>query len=207
MMDLYLNAFATLIVLIDPIGVAPIFLAVTTGMTTKQQREVAFRATIIGFGILFVFLLIGGAFLGLLGISLPAFRIAGGLLLFFTAFEMIFAKRAERQGETAEKAISESDVRDIAVFPLAIPMLSGPAAISAVVLLGGRANGVVDYSAISLILALCMGITLIAFLMAERLTKFLGETGRTLITRLLGVILAALAVQFVVDGIKQSFIG
>lgn len=205
MFDIYLNAFATLIVLIDPIGVAPIFLAVTNGMTSAQQREVAIRSTLIAFIILFVFLVIGSYFLNLLGISLAAFRIAGGLLLFFTAFEMIFAKRAERQGETAEKAVSESDVRDIAVFPLAIPMLSGPAAISAVVLLGGRADGIADYSVLSAIIAFCLGLTLCAFLVAERLNKLLGETGRTVITRLLGVILAALAVQFVVDGVKQSF--
>lgn len=206
MFDLYLNAFATLIVLIDPIGVAPIFLAVTGGMTPAQQREVAIRSTVIAFIILFVFLVVGGYFLNLLGISLAAFRIAGGLLLFFTAFEMIFAKRSERQEETAEKAISESEVRDIAVFPLAIPMLSGPAAISAVVLLGGRADGIAGYSILSAIIAFCLGLTLLAFLVAEKLNAFLGETGRTIITRLLGVILAALAVQFVVDGVKQSFL-
>jgi len=123
-----LNSFTTLFVIIDPIGLAPIFLALTMGMSNADRRAIAWRASLVSAVILIVFALVGGAFLETLGISLPAFRIAGGLLLFWTAFEMIFEKRVERKTNSAERTVSKSDIQNLAVFPLAIPLMAGPGA-------------------------------------------------------------------------------
>ncbi|MEP3438181.1 MAG: MarC family protein [Hoeflea sp.] len=204
--DLIVNAFVTIIVMFDPPGLAAIFLGLTTGMTRSQRIQVALRGTITAAGILAVFAIAGASLLSLLGISLGAFRIAGGILLFWIAFEMIFEKRHERQEKSAERAITKDHISNVAVFPLAIPLIAGPGAISAVILLAGSFYAPVERAGlIGVILA--ASVVLFAFLViAERIDQFLGDTGRTILTRLLGVILAALSVQFVVDGIKQAFI-
>ena len=204
--DLIVSAFVTIIVMFDPPGLAAIFLGLTTGMTRSQRIQVALRGTITAAGILAVFAIAGASLLSLLGISLGAFRIAGGILLFWIAFEMIFEKRHERQEKSAERAITKDHISNVAVFPLAIPLIAGPGAISAVILLAGSFYAPVERAGlIGVILA--ASVVLFAFLViAERIDQFLGDTGRTILTRLLGVILAALSVQFVVDGIKQAFI-
>jgi multiple antibiotic resistance protein len=198
-----LNAFATLIVLIDPPGVAAIFLAVTSGFSSPQRRSVAFRASIIAGIILILFALGGARMLALFGITLDAFRIAGGIMLFWIAFEMVFEKRQPRREKQVEVAVHDDHVRDISVFPLAIPLIAGPGSISAIVLLSGGFQGPVQQAALAAIIAACLAITLAALLLAERLNAMISNSTRSLITRLLGLILAALAVQFVADGIKS----
>jgi len=206
-LELIINAFVTIIVMFDPPGLAAIFLGLTTGMTRSQRIQVAIRGTVTAAGILAVFAIAGASILNILGISLGAFRIAGGLLLFWIAFEMIFEKRHERQEKSAERAITKDHISNVAVFPLAIPLIAGPGAISAVILLAGSFYAPVERAGlIGVIIA--ASVVLFAFLViAERIDQFLGDTGRTILTRLLGVILAALSVQFVVDGIKQAFLG
>jgi multiple antibiotic resistance protein len=201
--DLLLNAFITILVTIDPPGLAPLYLAVTRGMNREQRSQVSIRASIIAFGILALFAFAGSGILSLLGITLPAFRVAGGLLLFFIAFEMVFEKRNDRKEKTAETAITKDQVRNVAAFPLAIPLIAGPGAISATVLLSGRLPTAIGQASLLIIILACIVLTFLVFVLAERIDGLLGETGRSILTRLLGVILAALAVQFVADGIRQ----
>src|SRR5690606_22244583 len=154
-LDVIFNAFVTILVTIDPPGLAPLFLALTPGMDRKQRMQVASRATIIGFGILTLFAVAGVVILSVFGITLPAFRVAGGLLLFFIAFEMIFERRTERKEKSAETAITKDHIRNIAAFPLAIPLMAGPGAISATVLLSGSFTGASGHVTLVAILAAC----------------------------------------------------
>ena len=205
MLDYFISAAVTLFVVIDPLGLAPIFLAVTSGFTPAERRWVAWRSSAIALCILAVFGTIGHLLLEALGISLPAFRIGGGLLLFYISFEMVFARRAERSADNTETR--EQQLHYISVFPLAIPLMAGPGAITAIILLSGEARGqpieVLGLWAITLaVVASCLA----TYLAAERMNKYLGVTGNAVLSRLLGVILAALAVQFVIDGIRQAFL-
>lgn len=200
--DATLNAFVTILVTIDPAGLAPLFLALTGGMNRSERNQVAVRASIIGFGVLALFAVAGSVILAAFGITLPAFRVAGGLLLFYIAFEMIFERRQERHEKSAERAVTTDVIRNIAAFPLAIPLIAGPGAISATVLLSGTLGGTTGVIVLLGIIFACVAITYIVFVLAERVDGFLGETGRSILTRLLGVMLAALAVQFVADGIR-----
>jgi multiple antibiotic resistance protein len=202
-----ISALVTLLVVVDPIGLAPTFIAVTHGLSPQHRRQVAFRASLIAAAILFGAALAGDWLLRTLGISLPAFRIAGGLLLFSIAFEMVFGLRIERQTHAAEQAMEEH-VRNIAAFPLGIPLLAGPGAITATVLLAGQAGGrAVPLAILIGVIVIVAAACLITFLAAERIGKLLGITGNIVLSRLLGVILAALAVQYVLDGVRAVFVG
>ena len=205
--DTVTSSFVTLLVVIDPVGLAPMFLALTHRMGAAARRRIAVRACVIAGLVLIGFMLGGNWLLVQLGISLPAFRIAGGLLLFSIASEMIFGVRTERQSRTAEQA-REEHARDVAAFPLAVPLMAGPGAISATVLLAGHANGSAAALAVlaAVILAnmlLCLG----AYFVATRIERLFGMTGITVLSRLLGLLLAALAVQFIVDGIRAVLAG
>ena len=200
--DYITSAIATLLVVADPVFLSALFLGITNGMAPSQRREVALRGSVIAFCILLAAGLGGAKLLELLGISLSAFRIAGGLLLLSSAAEMVFDRRSQRLQAAAEQAISVDHVKNIAAFPLAIPLMAGPGAITAMILLAGRANGQVTYLvSLYAVAALVMAACLACFLMAERISKIMGITGRAVLTRLLGIILAALAVQFVIDGV------
>lgn len=203
MQDFVTSALATLLVIADPIFLSALFLGLTQHLDRGQRREVALRGTIIAFCILLGAGLGGAKLLGLLGISLSAFRIAGGLLLLSAAAEMVFDRKNQRQQDIAKAAVSIDHVRNIAAFPLAIPLMAGPGAITAMILLAGRANG--DWMKLGALYAVA-GIVMLAcylsFLAAERISAALGITGRAVISRLLGIILAALAVQFVIDGVE-----
>ncbi len=202
MQDYITSALATLLVIADPIFMSALFLGLTQGLDQKQRREVAWRGPLIAFFILLGAGLGGARLLTMLGISLSAFRIAGGLLLLSAAAEMVFDRRGARQQEVATKAITVDHVKNIAAFPLAIPLMAGPGAITAMILLAGRANGDTNkLLALYAVAALVMGASVLCFLAAERISAALGVTGRAVITRLLGIILAALAVQFMIDGI------
>lgn len=200
--DSLFNAFITILVTIDPPGLAPLFLALTPGMNRQQRGQVGMRASIIGFAVLALFAVAGSVILSAFGITLPAFRVAGGLLLFFIAFEMVFERRNQRKEKSADAAITRDQIHNIAAFPLAIPLIAGPGAISATVLLSGEFPTVAGQIALVAIILICLGLTYLVFVLAERIDRFLGETGRSILTRLLGVILAALAVQFVADGVR-----
>jgi multiple antibiotic resistance protein len=200
--DYAISALLTLFVVVDPVGLCPTFLVVTDGLPRPARRSVAVRASIIAGMILIGAALIGDWLLSTLAISLSAFRIAGGLLLFSIASEMVFGVRLRRESEAAEQAIEEH-VRNIAAFPLAIPLLAGPGAITATVLLAGRANGSPLLIGVLIAVAVLVAASCLAtFIFAERISGLLGLTGNIVLSRLLGVLLAALAVQYVVDGIR-----
>lgn len=201
------NAFVTILVTIDPPGLAPLFLALTRGMNREQRQQVGLRASLIGFLVLALFAVAGAGILSVFGITLPAFRVAGGLLLFYISFEMIFERRQERKEKSADAAITKDHIHNIAAFPLAIPLIAGPGAISAVVLLSASLPGIGGQTTLVAVILVGIVLTYLVFLVAERVDKFLGQTGRSILTRLLGVILAALAVQFVADGVKALMMG
>jgi len=201
-MEFVVSALVTLLVVVDPVGLVPTFIGITHGLPSTARRHVALRASVIAAAVLIGAALIGEWLLRALSISLPAFRIAGGLLLFSIASEMVFGLRTQRQSQTAEQAIEER-VRNIAAFPLAIPLMAGPGAITATVLLAGRSGG--DFSRMGILIAVIVGVVLlcaVAFCLADRIARVLGTTGNIVLSRLLGVLLAALAVQFVVDGVR-----
>lgn len=193
------TAFATLFVIIDPVGLAPLFVALTQGMDARARRSIAIRACAVGFGILLLFGLVGEAVLGFVGISMPAFRIAGGALLFITALDMLFERRQERRDGQAEETRP-----DPSVFPLAVPLIAGPGAIATMILLTGEAEGdPLRYAAIFAVMGAVLLITLVFFLAGGLLERALGRTGINIVTRLLGMLLAALAVQFILTGLSE----
>jgi len=202
--EFLVSALVTLVVVVDPIGLVPAFLAVTHGLPERAHRSVAWRAALIAAVVLAGAAIIGDWLLRTLSITLPAFRIAGGLLLFSIASEMVFGVRNERQSQQAEEAVEER-VRNIAAFPLGIPLMAGPGAITASVLLSGRAAGepwhlAILLGAIAAVVAFCYGV----FTLAGQIAKLMGTTGNIVASRLLGVLLAALAVQYVIDGVRVA---
>lgn len=203
-LDFLVSAFVTLLVVVDPLGLAPTFLAVTSGLPARARRHVGLRAPVIAGAILIGAAVFGQWLLTRLGISLPAFRIAGGLLLFSIASEMVFGVRNERQTRTAEQAIEEQ-VRNIAAFPLAIPLMAGPGAITATVLLGGQASGHPDRLALLIgVIVAVVGLSALVFFAAAPIGRLIGVTANVVLSRLLGVIVAALSVQYVIDGIREA---
>lgn len=206
-LDYLVSALVTLLVVVDPIGMTPTFLAVTSGLPRRARRQIAVRACFIAAAILVGTALIGNWLLDKLAISLPAFSIAGGLLLFVVASEMVLGVRIERQSKEAEEAIEEH-VRNVAAFPLAIPLMAGPGAITASLLLAGRADGrPLLLGLLGIAVAAALMACLAAFLIADRIERWLGVTGSVVLSRLLGVLLTALAVQFVIDGVRAVLQG
>ncbi|MGA0538988.1 MarC family protein [Neotabrizicola sp. VNH66] len=195
-----ITAFATLFVVIDPPGLVPLFIALTRGMDPARRRAMAQRACLIAGALLLLFGLFGEAILGFIGISMPAFRIAGGILLFLTALDMLFERRTQRrEGQTADPD------HDPSVFPLATPLIAGPGAIATMILLMGQSGGGWGGTlAVMGLLAVILLVTFAFLLASPPLERLLGRTGTIVITRLLGMLLAALSVQFVIDGVKQT---
>jgi multiple antibiotic resistance protein len=203
-LDFTISALVTLLVVLDPVGLVPMFLALTAGLPPDRRRRVALRACLIAGAILIGSALIGDWLLRQLGITLPAFRIAGGLLLFAIAFEMVFGLRSEHDSKTAEQA-ADDHVVHIAAFPLGIPLLAGPGAITATILLAGQAGGrPVWVAALLGVIVTALLACLVAFFAAGRIGKLLGVTGNVVLSRLLGVVLAALAAQYVIDGARAA---
>ena len=204
--DALFNAFITLFVIMDPIGNAPLFLGLTVGLSAVVRRAIAIKGSLISFSILTLFALTGTGILDVIGITIDAFRIAGGLLLFVTAFEMIYGQRQERREETTTSALAER-AANLAVFPLAIPLLAGPGSISATILLSSEfsaysaGNGWAGTLSLVAIIAVLMAVTAGLLIAAQLLDKFIGNTGKLVLTRLLGVLLAALSVQYIADGV------
>jgi multiple antibiotic resistance protein len=202
--ELFVSAFVTFLVVIDPPGCAPIFASLTSGTSAAHRRATALRSVGIAAGILIFFGLLGQDLLHALGVSLTAFRIAGGILLFLIAIDMVFEKRTERR-ETRAEEVSASHVDDISVFPMAIPMIAGPGSIASIMLMMARSEGLTQSLIVMGALLLTLLLTLLALLLAGPLMRLMGHRMEAMLTRLLGVILAALAVQFVLDGLHRSF--
>jgi multiple antibiotic resistance protein len=202
MIALFGSALVTFLVVIDPPGVVPIFAGLTRGADPVHRRAMAIRSAAIAWAILLFFALLGKPMLRALGISLASFRIAGGIMLFFIALDMVFEKRTQRR---EERAHSVEGAEDISVFPMAIPMIAGPGSIATAMLMVSRADTLGDVSIVLAAMTAVILLTLVALLAAAPLMRLAGERIEAMITRLLGVILAALAAQFVIDGLRQSF--
>ena len=200
-----ITAFTTLFIIIDPPGLAPVFIALTQGMSAARRRAIALRAFLVAVVLMMIFLFAGEAVLGFIGISMDAFRIAGGILLFLTALDMLFQRRqARREGEAAE---GQAEHDDPSVFPLALPLIVGPGAITTVILLAGQSTSAADMGAVAGVVVAVLLIVFLAFLAAPAIERALGKTGLNIVTRVLGMLLAALAVQFVLDGLRGFGIG
>jgi multiple antibiotic resistance protein len=205
MIALFLSAFVTFLVVIDPPGCAPIFAGLTRSAGAAHRRGMAVRATLVAAGILLFFGLLGEDLLKVLGISLAAFRIAGGIMLFLIALEMVFERGTRRRESQAQEVVGDPEHDDVSVFPMAIPMIAGPGSIASVMLLMARSNGLDESLIVLGALAAVLLLTLASLLAAGWLMRLLGHRMEAILTRLLGVILAALAAQFVIDGISVSF--
>lgn len=192
-----ITAFVTLFVVIDPIGLAPMFLALTQGDSAARRRAIALRACLTSIIVLTIFAAFGETVLGFVGISMAAFQIAGGLLLFVTAFDMLFERRSKRRKGQAD----EDDGDDPSVFPLAIPLIAGPGAITSMILLTGQRPGVHGLVLVLGVMVAVIALALLLFLASGTLERALGRTGINVATRLFGMLLAALSVQFVLDGL------
>jgi multiple antibiotic resistance protein len=205
MTELFISALVTFFVVIDPPGCAPIYASLTATVPEAARRSMAIRSVLVAAGILLFFAVLGEDLLGAMGISLDAFRIAGGIMLFLIALDMVFEKRTERRSNRAEDVKAQETHDDVSIFPMAIPMIAGPGSIASVMLLTAKARGIEESLIVLGALATVLAGTMLALLLAGPLMKLLGYKMEAMITRLLGVILAALAAQFVIDGVNAAF--
>ncbi|WP_155263383.1 MarC family protein [Sphingomonas segetis] len=205
MIELFGSALVTFLVIIDPPGCAPIFASLTRGTSLAHRRAMAIRSSLIAWGILLFFALLGRPMLHWLGISLASFRIAGGIMLFFIAIDMVFERRTERREKRAESIEGKPEGEDISVFPMAMPMISGPGSIASVMLWVSRAETPLHVAVVLAAMTVVVLMTMVTLLAAGPLMRLIGDKVEAAITRILGVILAALAAQFVIDGLKESF--
>ena len=199
--EFLLTSFVALFIIIDPIGLTPVFIAITQGMDDTLRRKVALRSVLVSAFVISLFIVGGETVLGFIGISMPAFRIAGGILLFLTALDMLFQRRSKRRENQTEQEL----VDDPSVFPLAIPLIIGPGAIATVILIAGAKPGLVGVASTGFITALVLVTVFVFFSAASRIEKLFGKTGIDVLTRLLGMLLAALSVQFVIEGLIEFF--
>lgn len=206
LLDEWLKTFVVLVVVVDPIGLAPIFAALTQGGGPTYCKKMAMKGTGLAGVILLVVALTGDAILRWLEIGLPAFRIAGGVLLFLLAIDMVFARQSGLRSTTREEQKEAAHKDDVSVFPLAFPLIAGPGAITTILLTTANGHtGLQVYVGVLSVIALVLLLTLVSLLMAPQIGRLLGETGANVVSRLLGLVLAALAVQFVLDGVHASF--
>ena len=206
MLELFFSAFVTFFVVVDPPGCAPIYAGLTREASRAQTVSMAIRATVISGLILLVFGLFGEQLLGALGIELDSFRIAGGIMLFMIAIDMVFEKRTERREERAEKINANPEIEDVSVFPMAMPMMAGPGAIAAIMLLMNQATGIEESIVVFGAAGVVLLITMASLIAARPLMNLVGTRIEAAITRLLGVLLAALASQFVIDGLRGTLL-
>lgn len=204
-MDWILNAFVVLFVVVDPVGNAPIFAGLTRGQSDAERRRTAVKGVTLAAAILLAFFVVGNGLLSALGIGIPAFRIAGGILLFLVALDMVFAHHSGLRGATPSERAEAHEREDISIFPLAFPLIAGPGAITTVLLMASDSSDLTGQGMRLGVILVVLMITLGSLLLTARIVKVLGETGANVIDRLLGLILAAIAVQFVVDGIRAAF--
>jgi len=197
--------FVNLMIIMDPPGLVPLFIGLTLGMNKADRQQTALLGSIVAFGIIAVFLLCGTALLHILGVTLDAFRVAGGILLFTLAFGMIFEKAPEREAKGADVAVSRDRIRNIAVFPLGMPLITGPGVLSASLPMASNNPGVIGMAANLAVAAIVVGCCYVCMLLASPIERLLGEAGRSIITKIFGILLAAMAAQFVIGGIANSF--
>lgn len=203
----WINDLIVFFVVIDPPGLSAMFAALTRGGDGAYRRRMAIKATLLATGILYVFAFIGGRLLEALGVTLPAFKIAGGILLFLVAIDMIFARQSGLRSATVREQEEARFKEDISVFPLAFPLIAGPGALTTVILLAGNASGQPwEFVSVLIILGIILLLAFFSLLASGHLMRLLGVTGSNVLGRLLGVILAAMAVQFVIDGIHSVLI-
>lgn len=205
-MELLISTFVTLFVVIDPVGIAAIFTALVRMSDEAFQRKMAIRGTAIASTIIFTFFFVGDKLLTMVGVGIPAFRIAGGILLFLLAIDMVFARQTGLRSTTVKEQEEAEHKNDISVFPLAFPLIAGPGALTTVLLLSTSTEQTIMFVWIGAIIALVLLLTLLSLLFASKITRLLGETGANVVSRLLGLILAALAVQYIIDGIKTGLL-
>ncbi len=198
--EFFIKSFMALFIIIDPIGITPVFIALTQGMGKKVRRRIALRSIAVSAFVISLFIIFGETVLGFIGISMPAFRIAGGILLFLTALDMLFQRRSKRRENQTENDL----IDDPSVFPLAIPLITGPGAIATVILITGSKPGLVEILSLGYIYTSVFTV-FVFFSAADGIEKLLGKTGIDVLTRLLGMLLAALSVQFVIEGIVDFF--
>lgn len=206
MISLFFDTLIVLLVVVDPVGLAPIFAAITHGGTAQYSHRMALRGTLIAGAILFVFVLAGSALLQALGIGMPAFQIAGGVLLFLVALDMVFVRQSGIRSTTDREQREAEEKEDVSVFPLAFPLIAGPGALTTVLLMSGKyANQFYGTLILLIVVTAVLAITLATLWHATRIMRLMGETGANVVTRLLGVILTALAMQYVLDGLRAAF--
>ena len=205
MIELFGSALVTFLVIIDPPGCAPIFASLTRGTSAAHRRAMAVRSSLIAWAILMFFALLGRPMLHALGISLASFKIAGGVMLFMIALDMVFERRTQRREVRAQSIEGTPQAEDISVFPMAIPMIAGPGSIASAMLWVSRADDAVETATVLAAITVVILLTMVTLLAAGPLMRLLGDRIEAMITRILGVILAALAAQFIIDGLKQSF--
>ena len=205
MIELFGSTLVTFLVIIDPPGCAPIFASLTRGTSAAHRRAMAVRSSLIAWGVLMFFALLGKPMLNALGIELASFRIAGGVMLFMIALDMVFERRTQRREVRAQSIEGTPQAEDISVFPMAIPMIAGPGSIASAMLWVSRADHAVEVATVLAAITVVILLTLVTLLAAGPIMRVLGDRIEAMITRILGVILAALAAQFIVDGLKQSF--
>ncbi len=201
--ELFISAFVSLFVVVDPFGTAAVFTVLARAMSVAEKRRIAFKAVCIAVTIMLIFSVVGRTLLDYMHISLPAFRVAGGLLLFVTAFRMIMGFHDEDQINSEKSAYK--DRSSIAVFPLAIPLLAGPGVMTAVIMFSTTAHGLIAHVQVTAAILLVQALALISLLGASHLSKFFGSTGNSIIARIMGILLAAMAVQFMADGVTELF--
>lgn len=207
MLEDWVRTFVVLFVVIDPIGLAPIFAALTPRDDATDRKRIAYKGTALAAIILFGVMLTGDHILRWLGIGLPAFRIAGGVLLFLLAIDMVFARRSGLQGTTALEQEAAERKADVSVFPLAFPLIAGPGAITTILLMSaGDSVALTVYGRLFVVLCVVLLLTLASLLLASHVAHVLGETGTNVVSRLLGLVLAALAAQFILDGLQGSLL-
>jgi len=205
MLELFLDFFVVFVVVVDPVGLAPIFLTLTHAETPAERRRTAAKGTLIAGAILVVFVLAGDALLRALNISVPAFQIAGGALLFLLAVDMVFARHSGLRSTTASERKEAIRKKDLSVFPLAIPLIAGPGALTTVLLMvGDHGENPLVITLVLAVVATVLLLTFAALRFSLRIQRLLGETGTNVISRVLGIVLAALAVQFVLDGVQAG---
>ncbi|MDQ7820640.1 MAG: MarC family protein [Armatimonadota bacterium] len=200
-----LSALATLLAMVDPVGTVPIFLSLTPAATSAQRRRIARRAVTVALAVMILFAVAGQPLLRILRVSIPAFQISGGLLLFLIAVDMLFARRSGARETPEEEADALARHHDVSIFPLAIPTLSGPGTIAATVLLMGQASGEpVRVAMVAAAMIVTMSVTWLVLRAAETVSRVLGVTGIHVLSRLMGILLSALAVQMILDGIRAA---
>ncbi len=204
-MDILISTFVALLIVLDPIGTAPIFMGLTSGMSLKHRRRMALKGVGLSTMILLVFFFIGDTLLEWMGIGLPAFRIAGGILLLLLAIDMVFARQSGLRSTTDREQEEAEHKLDVSVFPLAFPLIAGPGAITTVLLMASSPVEPIISIGMLVVLLASLLVVLVALISATRIMHLLGETGANVITRLLGMLLAALAVQYILDGILTGF--